>query len=274
MFFRVGSLLLFLGVFLVSCSSGQKRTEKSGQGVWQMELLDSLVLDHLGEVYLQDISPDGSTFLGYDQSSKTFLVFSSNGELINSLDLKGEGPGRYGEYHTGKPLFLDNESFLLMSNKGQFLYDLQGRLIQHFRPDFQPAYRFTVPFSKNSVKVGSNEVVSVFQGRYNDLGFTLEHQVKSRQLESLDLISGEFSPVVPFPAESRFSSNSRLFHDVYIRPILSSADSTLYVAFTNEPKIYAYKESLLDTPISVQTLPLEVFYEAEGGRAGIRRRSV
>ncbi|GAB4107568.1 hypothetical protein GCM10028791_00140 [Echinicola sediminis] len=246
-----------------SCTSSERRSEALLEDVWKVELVDSLVLDYLGQVYLQDISPDGSTFLGYDQSNEVFLVFSKEGELIRKLDLNGEGPGEYGSYHTGKTVFMGNNSFLLISERGQFQYDLQGRLVREFKPDFPPMFRFIVPYAKNTVPLGG-DFVSFYQGRYADLGFTMKHQSLSRQLERLDPVKGVFEPLVPFPKESRFSSETHLFHDVYIKPVLTSSGDTLFVSFSNEPKIFAYTGDFSKGPVSEQSLPFEVFYQAVG----------
>ncbi|WP_186753970.1 hypothetical protein [Echinicola salinicaeni] len=229
-----------------------------------MEILDSLVLDYMGQVYLQDISPDGSKFLAYDQPTKTFLVFGNNGEIISELTLNGEGPGKYGDYHISKPVFLDEESFLVLSDNGHFRYDLEGRLIKHYGPDFHGGSRFIVSSGRNTVKIEGEKVVSWFQGRSNDLGFSIQRQIESRQLEMLNLGTGEYEPIVPFPKESMFSSKSHLFHDVHTRPILASSKEALYVSFSSEPKIFTYSGAGFGAPKSIVSLPFEVFHQAEG----------
>ncbi|UCS94056.1 hypothetical protein KZP23_03205 [Echinicola marina] len=248
------------------CSCNENTSSHSNPEVFcvSIEILDSLVLDYMGQVYLQDISPDGSRFLGYDLPMKRFIVFDDKGDLISELTLNGEGPGKYGDYHIGKPVFLDEESFLVLSDKGHFMYDLEGRLIKHYGPDFHGGSRFIVSSGRNTVKIGGDKVVSWLQGRSNDLGFSIERQIKSRQLEMLNLVTGEYEPIVPFPKESIFSSNAYLFHDVHTRPILASSKEELYVSFSSEPKVFTYSGVAFREPKSIVSLPFEVFHQAKG----------
>ncbi|WP_215224355.1 hypothetical protein [Echinicola shivajiensis] len=258
-------LLFALSVLcFFACNKNTTSNSESELLNYSVEILDSLVLDYLGQVYLQDISPDGSKFLAYDQPTKTFLVFGNNGEIISELTLNGEGPGKYGDYHIGKPVFIDEKSFLVLSDKGHFRYDLEGRLIKHYGPDFHGRSRFIVSSGKNTVKIGKEKVVSWFQGRSDDLGFSIQRQIQSRQLEMLNLATGEYEPIVPFPKESMFSSNSHLFHDVHTRPILASSKEELYVSFSSEPKIFTYSGAVFEAPKSIVSLPFEVFHQAEG----------
>ncbi|WP_200974558.1 hypothetical protein [Echinicola sp. 20G] len=247
----------------MSCGKKSEGLYHLHENNFELELFDSIVVDYIGKLALQDVSPNGRCFLAYDQVASKFVTFSDQGQVIGMFVLKGEGPGKYGSYHTGKPVFVDNESFLLSSNKGQFQYNLEGELVQHFRPDFQPSYRFIVPSAKNTVRVNGG-FVSILQGRYNDLGVSIEHQLQSRQLVFLDISTREFLPVVPFPAVSKFSSDHLLYHDVYVRPVLASNHDMLYVAFSNEPKLYGYKKGDWEKPAWSVDFPIENFVEAKG----------
>ncbi|MBD8488281.1 hypothetical protein IFO69_05940 [Echinicola sp. CAU 1574] len=247
----------------MSCGKKSEGLSHLQENNFELELFDSIVVDYIGKLALQDVSPNGRCFLAYDQVASKFVTFSDQGQVIGMFVLKGEGPGKYGNYHTGKPVFIDNESFLLSSNKGQFQYSLKGDLLHHFEPDFEASYRFIVPSAKNTVAMKKG-FVSILQGRYNDLGVSIEHQLKSRQLEYLDISSGKFIPIVPFPAKSKFSSDQLLFHDVYVRPILASEEDMLFVTFSNESRLYGYKEGEWEEPAWSVDLPIENFVEAKG----------
>lgn len=98
----------------------------------------------------------------------------------------------------------------------------------------------------------------------NELGVEgREFQTKVRRVEVLDLSSGKFTPGIPFPKTSKFSTGEKSFLNVNYNTTLTSKDDSLYVAFRNEPVIYGYHFSQLDTPTTRYTIPFKEFIEKE-----------
>ncbi|MFN3761104.1 MAG: hypothetical protein ACK4SF_17965 [Algoriphagus aquaeductus] len=261
-------LWLFSAALLIFYSCSQKEESLSEKPLseqqFEFEIYDSLVVDYLGNLYLADISEDGKTFLLIDQQTDTLFVTDSQGAIIHKFSKKGEGPGMYPEGRLGPPRFLNDEEIIIPSWKGFYLYSLSGDATRSFSPEFNPTTSFVNQYD-NSLVSYQEKIYYPLEGRIaNELGVEgREFQTKVRRVEVLDLSSGKFTPGIPFPKTSKFSTGEKSFLNVNYNTTLTSKDDSLYVAFRNEPVIYGYHFSQLDTPTTRYTIPFEEFFEKE-----------
>ena len=255
------SLLIFY-----SCSQKAEIQEEVPLTDQQLrfEIYDSLVVDYLGNLYLADISKDGKTFLLIDQQTDTLFVTDSQGAIIHKFSKKGEGPGMYPQGRLGPPRFLNDEEIIIPSWKGFHLYFLPGDATRSFSPEFNPTTSLVNQYD-NSLVDYQEKIYYPLEGRIaNELGVEgREFQTKVRRVEVLDLSSGKFSPGIPFPKTSKFSTGEKSFLNVNYNTTLTSKDDSLYVAFRNEPVIYEYHFSTLDSPTTRYTIPFEEFIQKE-----------
>ncbi|WP_332911456.1 hypothetical protein [Algoriphagus boritolerans] len=86
-------------------------------------------------------------------------------------------------------------------------------------------------------------------------------QLQTKRLEILDLETGQFSPTLSFPKESKFKTGEKSFLNVNYKTGLAQYSDSIYVVFRNEPRIYAYHRSMLDIPAKIYQIPFDEFVE-------------
>ncbi|WP_075350575.1 hypothetical protein [Algoriphagus marinus] len=259
-------LLAALAATIFSCQSKESETPTTplSEQNLEFEIYDSLVVDYLGNLYLADISEDGKTFLLIDQKTDTLFVTDSAGAILHKYTKKGDGPGFYQQGRSGLPRFLNSEEIIIPAFRGFYLYSLSGEATRTFLPDFNPSSSLIIPYSNKLISYGE-KIYYPWEGRIADeFGVEgREFQTQVRKVEVLDLKSGQFSPEMPFPRESKFSSGEKSYLNISYSTALSRKDDSLFVAFRNEPVVYGYHFSNLDSPASIRKIPFQEFIEKE-----------
>lgn len=227
----------------------------------RFEIYDSLVVDYLGNLMLMDISPNGENYLLIDQNTDTIFVTNKQGDIKHKYYRSGEDPESIQGNRTGLGKFLDNESILIPGSQGIVNYELSGKIKKVFKPDFQGMASFVVPF--NQVHWVSEQKVYVYlPGRYSDLSQQgLAFQKESNRLEVLDLKTEKFEPAIPFPKESKYSSETQEFGSLDFYPIFNVSQDSLFILYRNEPKLFIYHLSNLEEPAKVKEVPYSEFIE-------------
>jgi len=257
--------LILCSLALFSCGKSDSEQEKPATPLSEQnlkfEIYDSLVVDYLGNMILMDISPSGEAYLLADQVGDSIFVTSDSGEILNQFMRSGEGPGDYfRRYGAGK--FIDEYTIGIPSAKGIFLYQLDGELKEDIHPEFESHPQLVI-LNADNLKIHNGKAYTNYSGRYDEeLGsMGIKYQTKATILEEVDLKSGEFTPIIPIPSESRFSSSELAYRSFFFYPNWTIGDDSLYLAFKNEPKIYAYALGNFSSPQSVKTIPLPKFFE-------------
>ncbi|MBY5952788.1 DUF4221 family protein [Algoriphagus marincola] len=254
--------LLFLGI-LAAC--GESKSEKPETSLSEQnlkfEVYDSLVVDYLGNLLLMDISPDGQNYLMIDQNTDTLFVIDPQGEIKHKYYRNGDDPEAIPGNRTGLGKFLDNQTILIPGSQGIATYEISGKLKKVFKPDFTGMSSLVIPF--NQVHDASGQKIYIYlPGRYSDLGQQgLDFQKNSKRLEVLNLNSGEFESVTPFPKESKYSSETQEFGSLDFYTTFKIEGDSLFLFFRNEPKLFSYHLSDLEKPASVKSIPYPEFIE-------------
>ena len=263
-------LLPLFALTALACS-GEKEESKASTPLseqsLEFEIYDSLVVDYLGNLTLMDISPDSNTFLLSDSNTDTLFVTNADGKILHQYMLKGEGPNNYAGNRTGIAKFSSDSEFLIPTSRGVYSYNLQGELLKSYKPDFSSSVSLIIGGANNSV-IHENKFYTNLTGRYSEkYGHQgIEFQQNSKQLEVLDLETGVYSPLIPFPKASKFSSSETSFPMLNFHLNLSATEDSLFINFRNEPKIFGYAFGQLDSasvPGSVKTIPFTSFIEKE-----------
>jgi hypothetical protein len=90
------SYLLFsvlFSAFLTSCDPSSKQEISSGKEV-QFEFLDSIVVESLLDLHLAAKNEENGNLIFKERFLKEFLLTDSKGEILNTLELMGEGPNQ------------------------------------------------------------------------------------------------------------------------------------------------------------------------------------
>lgn len=257
-------LFTILGLLLAFSCTSKEETEVQiplSEQNFEFEIYDSLVVDYLGNLILMDISPDGQHYLLIDQNTDSIFVTNPKGEIQYQYKRTGEGPEMIQGNRTGVGEFLDNESYLIPSSRGVFVFSLSGNLKQSYLTEFTGVSRLVIP-NNPSHAISDGKVYAKMPGRYSDLVEPgIEFQQKSKHLEVLDLATGKYESALPFPKESKFSSETEEFGVFdYFTNFAIDRDS-IYLVYRNEPKLFVYHISDLEIPAKVKLINFPQFHE-------------
>ncbi|TDK49929.1 hypothetical protein [Algoriphagus formosus] len=260
--FNIILFSILLG-FLVACGEAESEKPKAplSEQELKFEIYDSLVVDYLGNLMLMDISPDGQNYLMIDQNTDTIFVTDTQGEIKHKYYRNGDDPEAIPGNRTGLGKFLDNQTILIPGSQGIATYEISGKLKKVFKPEFTGMSSLVIPF--NQVHDASGQKVYIYlPGRYSDLGQQgLDFQKNSKRLEVLDLNSGVFESVMPFPKESKYSSETQEFGSLDFYTTFKIEGDSLFLFFRNEPKLFTYHLSNLEKPARVKSIPYPEFIE-------------
>ncbi|HSF53755.1 MAG TPA: hypothetical protein VLA71_08395 [Algoriphagus sp.] len=236
---------------------------------FEFQIYDSLVVDYIGNLDLADISIDGSTFLLIDSQTDTLFVTDKEGEILHKFSRKGGGPGFYPNFRLGPPNFLTNSEIIIPASGGFYLYTLSGDPTRTFLPEFNPSYSMINQHNSNLI-VRDGNVYYPWEGRLTDkYGVDgKKFQLETQRVEILDLENGTFTPALHFPKESKFSTDEKSYLNVNYLTALQSKGDSLYVIFRNEPVIFGYHFSNLESPASIRRIPFPEFIEKEPKESG------
>jgi hypothetical protein len=111
----------------------------------ELELVDSLMVDELVPLRLQDYSPEAGLYMLFDSKSQNPFLVNELGEIINKFDLKGEGPNGTGGNGAFGYKFLDKDRFVAQGAfTGYYIYDLQGNQIRNVANNAKELYRISI----------------------------------------------------------------------------------------------------------------------------------
>ncbi|MFC3880228.1 hypothetical protein ACFOSV_08575 [Algoriphagus namhaensis] len=269
-----------LAFFLLACTSEPEeipQTPLSDRNL-EFEIYDSLVVDYLGNLILMDISPDGESFLLIDQNTDSIFVTNPEGNILNKYKLAGDGPENYTESRSGLAKFISPEEYLLPTSTAIYRYNLDGKLGEKYELGFSPNIMLIVSNGDN-LGLRENKVYTTMSGRAMEEGkMGIEYQKVANVLEILDLETGEYTPTTPFPRMSRFSSETESHTSLaYYANVAVNGDS-VFISFRNEPTIYSYHYTQLDSPARVMDVPFGNFILSEPAededQSGFRMRDL
>lgn len=227
----------------------------------RFEIYDSLVVNYLGRLTLMDQSPDGKHFLLIDQNTDSIFVSDPSGKILHRYTRTGDGPEMIKGNRIGIGKFLENDRFIIPGSQGLFVYSLQGELLKSFTPNFNGVSQLVIPANQTHA-VKNNRAFSLIKGRNADLDPEApDFKTTAKILESTDLSTGEFTPIISIPPSSIFSAIANPFELIEFHPSFSIQGDSLYLTFRNEPKLFVYSLDDFDSPVRVISIPINDFIE-------------
>jgi len=258
------SALIALALFS-SLACGRKEVESSADASpksYGLEILDSLVVDYIGLLSWSHISPDGQKFLAMDLQKSDVLLIDNEGQILQTLNKSGDQPESIGPNLMGRPQFRNDTEIAFLGTKGLFLFDLRGNLKQQLKPDFNPIMNFIILNADVFQFRDPNFALALMAGR-NTEGSGFYESTVGTKFEVIDLNSGKYSGIIPFPENSRFKT-SEIFPVTNTVPLLRTTKEGLYIAFKNDPKIFFYKWEDLNSPSKEIQLQIDNFQLIKG----------
>lgn len=185
-------------VFSISCSGNEhlNLSEKQDE-IYRIEVLDSLIVDYIGDLSWSDLSPYGENFLAVDRQKSDVLLINSSGKIIQILNKTGDQSESIGPNLIGRTKF--------RNEKGLTQFDLNRNLNRNVKPDFDPIMNFIALNSDCMQFRGQNFTVAVIGGRITE-GSGFDKTTYGIKLKSINIYTDSFKGIIPFLQNSRFSN--------------------------------------------------------------------
>ena len=234
-------VLAFLQISLISCKPS---TEEKTDSIWSLVLVDSLQVEHLGEMMLLDISPNHELFLTADYPKETYYLIDKEGEILSEINKSGDRPDSFG-YAFSNMSFWDDNTIFVIGSKGLKWYDIEGSETK-FVP-LNPDYKLK-GILRNT---GGGPILLQDQGNTKILyrgGAVKGKRTEPGYLEKIrggtliDPETFDLEHVFPLEKDSRFFDGK--FYDdgdLYSRLVLGK--EFIYVTYDANPILYAYEKT-------------------------------
>lgn len=250
-------------IFQSSCDNKKNQSEGLADVIaYQLDIVDSVMIDYLGSASWSDISKDGKHILAYNNQNMDILLFSTAGEIIGTFNKSGDQPDAVGGSPLSRPQFVKENEWAITGKNGIFAFDFKGNLTRRAKPDFSVTLSLTISNANILHFLNDDQALVHYLGR--DGKGTFYVNPKGTQLEKISLKGGEFSGVMPLPEKSKYNNSEKIHNVLTVSPAMDIHNGKLYVAFKNEPKLWIYDLSNLDQPEKQINIQFDKFIEKEG----------
>lgn len=189
---------VILALAFNACSPNYKEADKGPMSKINVELVDSLVVDELSPLVIDDfMAKEGYYLLRGVKSRKPYLV-NSSGDVIRSFEILNEGPDGVGSSGAFGYRFLDKDRWVAQGLfNGYHIYDMNGRKLKVVPPNNRDIYAMTVYTYRTTfnpfVEDGIPYMIGEEQNLYNpkeingaELGANFYEKVKTLYRYRLD----------------------------------------------------------------------------------------
>ncbi|MCH7415338.1 hypothetical protein MM213_17690 [Belliella sp. R4-6] len=229
--------LLFLSLLIIFqyCSPANK--ERVVLEEVDLVVADSLVIDHLGKLYMIDLKEDHSEFLLYDILTNEFLRVNKKGDILQQVNRTGDGKDNYQSDYFLTAQYLDSGDILIETFGQQFIYDGEFNLKEKRKTPYSPITNRIMGSTVN-LPIGDLMFSSAFKTEENrdafwesfGIGYPL---LTSYKVEDFSIISR-----TEFPKESQMVLNPGSYN--FDSPLAVYHKDELYINFSSSPEIYVY----------------------------------
>lgn len=153
-------LSLLLLTLLASCGNSKKSSSSGPEAVIELQLIDSLVVNELSTLAIDDYSPDTGYYLIKGTKTRKVYLVDEKGTIIKEYDLLNDGPNGLGTNGAFGYRFLDGNRWIAQGrSNGYHIYNLQGEKLKTAPDNHLGLFRMTVytfrttftPYLKNGV---------------------------------------------------------------------------------------------------------------------------
>lgn len=241
---RTIKLLLVLTLLQVSLKSCKQPSEETSASNWSLVLVDSLQVEHLGEMMLLDISPNHELFLTADYQKNTYFLIDKKGEIFSEINKSGDRPDSFG-YAFSKMSFWDDHMVFVIGSKGLKWYDLKGNEAKFvpFNPDYSlKGILRNTGSGPTLLKDKENTKILYRGGAVKGKRTAPGYLEKIRGGTLIDPETFDLEHIFPLEKDSRFFDGKYYDDgDLYSRIVLG--EDFIYVTYDANPVLYAYEKT-------------------------------
>ncbi|MCH7412573.1 hypothetical protein MM213_03675 [Belliella sp. R4-6] len=221
--------------FLASCDQDNKR-EKSISSNYELEITDSIRVDYLQQLAMVDM--ENGKYLAKSEDLSTFVIFDDDGEIINQIELKTDGPNAI--QRTVGEGFFEGEFTVMDNQKGLLQFSNESEIIKT-----QPLpgdYFFTHIYNRPVFSLGKNLAYYRPERDFSDWEnpeLYYKRNYNSPILEVLDPKTNETTLKMKIPETSVYKDGE--FHYI-LDPKIIKKGKTWYLTLMAEMKFNVYEE--------------------------------
>ncbi|MFD2033271.1 hypothetical protein ACFSKL_00635 [Belliella marina] len=260
---------MLIGILLVHYSCNNKTEEiYDGNFGYELEIVDSLMIDFLGSLELISVDADNDLFLfdgGGDKSH--LLTVDRSGNIISEFNKPKDAPDAFGQFVLGGT-FVDDKIAIL--GRSLFnIYDKELKLEKSFKKTYP--HRGMIYSSFDHLQVGTKNDTTVL------LTFTGGPQTEAspnsknyyQNYNTLDLIDSQkesFEPIIPFHPNSRYAKGEEAYN--FIKPLFQVKNNIISFVHQNDFYFYQFDLDNHATTFHAEKIPFDKFLLNKGFAIG------
>ncbi|TXE06691.1 hypothetical protein [Algoriphagus aquimarinus] len=256
---KINALFTCSILLAFACSSPKNNEENQSinSNEWELQIVDSIQVDYLGQLMLLAIHPDGNHFLFGNSANNHLILTDGKGDIITTYEEPADAPTSVGPLTTSATFLGDQ--IIAMGNNRLAVYDLKLQFLKSlkFPPIGRGMYYNGFDFLQPISLQGENELLGFIGGPQNDIPSNQpEYYSQYNLFELFNLDQETFSPVVPFHEKSRFL-NGEAFD--FLAPKFQVDGSKVSFVYSNDSLLYSYDLSVEQDSFKAQSIPFDKF---------------
>ncbi|SNR99041.1 hypothetical protein SAMN06295967_101391 [Belliella buryatensis] len=235
--FLIGLIIMTLGV---GCGQKDTKEASSSDYYYDLEIVDSLSIDYLGEMYLLSIDAENDLFLFMGSKFDQLMLVNRQGEIISEYNKPTDAPDSFGNLAMGGSVY--NGKIAIMGLRKFNIYDLEFNLLETFEKDnlvsismIYLGYEHLQPVEID----GQIHYVSYSAGpqttyESNDPNYYLEYN----NFEFINTATKTFETIVPFHERSLFYQPKIAYNQ--IKPWFQVVGKEIHYVHNTDSMYYRY----------------------------------
>ncbi|SIT17848.1 hypothetical protein [Belliella pelovolcani] len=237
--FKFGKLVLIFVIFhSLACNKLKDENIILGND-YKLILQDSIVVNNLSRILIFDYDENKNLYLGFSRDEEMLVTLNTNGEIERKVDLKGDGPEKYGYYIRNLGIY--KNQIAIITNENIIFYSNDFEKISEYPYNSSIFVQSTSPFAKTMFLGEEGEEILIinpnlkFDYYGNDGAIDTLKYIEYFNFEELKL-SNEIE------AFDNKSKENSIFFD-FNTPIISINDynETLYLTLPLSEKISVFE---------------------------------
>src|SRR5690606_23755296 len=138
-------LPLVILILFFSCGNSKEVHPSGPEAIIELELVDSLVVDELSTLAIDDYSPENGYYLIKGTKTRKPYLVDENGTIVKEYDILNKGPNGLGYNGAFGYRFLDKDRWVAQSPfNGYHIYDLQGEKLNTLPYNSKGLFKITI----------------------------------------------------------------------------------------------------------------------------------
>jgi hypothetical protein len=257
------AVLNFLIFLLISCNTKNNEVSKDFTEKYRLVVYDTLNIKNVGQ-YLFPISYTKDRIaLTNLLSSDTIIQSDFNGNILNKFRVRGDSPETVGStvFCMG---YVDDSSIAVISNKGLFLYNLEGKLFFKFlrkNPSrlaggIARMRRLLSFYEKNEAYILAHWIPFVDEDKFEDINVQKKLYDQTKFLTVFNIQKQTHSFAVPFEPNSIFLTENKGYNEQHLFDY-NRENKKIYSLISPEKIVRVYSQDGKKLEKSIEIYPKE-----------------